>query len=154
MVRTLIARLLPQQPDSGLFVRPLQPGPPRPALGLHSPQHRSAPSHFLQPPFLSMIFGLSLVILSLTFPNVQHLVCHFSAFILRMGPMLFIFSMTSSRRMIVSTTLSEVAARHRSGQRWGWAHNSRASHYRTPPRVRCQCTFSLQVGLGVLQPVV
>ena len=30
----------------------------------------------------------------------------------------------------------------------------RVSHYRTPPRGRCQCTFSLQVGLGVLEPIV
>ena len=36
--RTLVLRLLPQQPDSGQFVRPLQLGPPQPALGLHFPR--------------------------------------------------------------------------------------------------------------------
>jgi hypothetical protein len=73
--RTLVLRLLPQQPDSGQFVRPLQLGPPQPALGLHFPQHRSVPFPFLQLPFPSVIFGSSLMILSLFFPHVLFQVC-------------------------------------------------------------------------------
>ena len=137
VVRTLVLRLLPQQPDSGQFVRPLQLGPPQPALGplgLHFPQHRSVPSHFLQLPFPSVIFGSSLMILSLFFspcscPGVfissrsrsSIWSARFRAFFSYMGPMLYFFSMwtwRSCRRRWVKSLL-DMASR----QRFGWAHN-------------------------------
>ena len=76
---------------------------------------------------------------------IQNLISRLSTFFFSMGPLLYFFS-TSSRLtlMFLSTTLSEVAARHGFGAAFGLG--SRVSHYRvpfqrTPPRGRCNCTL-------------